>query len=286
MIGSEIQIRGTRARQRHCTRPRVWVGPTHIIEKIDQQILVDMAKTHTKPKPGKGYRDPEEVKVAVRAARVSNTSASWKHVQKLRKQARKQWEQRRIHEALSGDWEQVRKLRTTRNVGWDVHYAENQPEGEAHQSIHEHLQGIYETGVKLPELEPWTGEARAFTEQELLDAISAGHRGKAVGPDRTSHELLQGICNAPGGLGHLLEFYNGILCTAQIPSDWNRAIMVVIPKVAYPESPGELRPLAMGSAAAKVCCRMLLTRSEPLISLVALNNAVGKDGSAATSCLW
>ena len=157
-----------------------------------------------------------------------------------------------------------------------MHYAEAQPDGEAHQSIHQHLKAIYETGGKLPELEPWAGEVAAFTTEELKAALTAGHKGKAVGADLTSHELLLGICETPGGLSHLLEFYNGILCTAQIPGGWNRAVMVVIPKVLYPETPNDLRPLAMGSAVAKVFCRMLLARSEPMISLRGPEQCSGK----------
>ena len=41
--------------------------------------------------------------------------------------------------------------------------------------------------------------------------------------------------------------------------------MVVIPKVAFPSDPGDLRPLAMGSATAKLFARLLLHRTEPKI---------------------
>ncbi|CAE7946321.1 Tak1 [Symbiodinium sp. KB8] len=174
----------------------------------------------------------------------------------MRKQARREWESKRIQQATQGDWAQVRKLRSQRNTGWDTHYAEQQPEGEAHDSIHNHLSNIYQTGQTLPELGPWTGEAQAFTEDELRAALAAGGKGKAVGVDLTSHELLQGICDTPGGFSHLLEFFNKVFCTAEVPSDWNRALMLVIPKVSLPTEPGDLRPLAMGSAAAKVFARM------------------------------
>ncbi|CAE7494044.1 ANKRD50, partial [Symbiodinium microadriaticum] len=107
-----------------------------------------------------------------------------------------------------GFLEAVRKLRAQRNVGWDLHYAEHQAEGQAHQSIHDHLQGIYQTGNTLPELPPWQGEVRAFTQEELLSAVAAGKGGKAVGVDQTSNELLRGICDTPGGIGpsHLSEY--------------------------------------------------------------------------------
>ncbi|CAE7801571.1 unnamed protein product, partial [Symbiodinium necroappetens] len=59
----------------------------------------------------------------------------------------------------------------------------------------------------------------------------------------------------------LLDFYNEVYATAAIPSDWNAALMIVIPKEESPKEPGALRPLAMGSAAAKVYSRLLLGRT-------------------------
>ena len=271
-----VQIRAEGRRKVHCTRPRVWTGGPTIIEHIDQTVLKQLAQTCTKPKPGKGYKDPPEVKTAVQRARISNTGALWKEVQNLRKKARKQWEQDRINQATTGSWDQVRGLRAQKNVGWDTHYAECQPEGKAHETIHEHLSSIYQTGRLLPELPAWEGEAQAFTEEELRLALSQGGSGKAVGVDQTSLELLRGICEVPGGATHLLEFYNSILCTAQVPTDWNRALMIVIPKVAFPKEPGELRPLATGSAAAKVFSRMLLTRTEPKIRIQGPEQCSGK----------
>ena len=52
--------------------------------------------------------------------------------------------------------------------------------------------------------------------------------------------------------------------------------MIVIPKVAFPTDPGDLRPLAMGSAAAKVFSRMLLTRTEPKIRIQGPEQCSGK----------
>ena len=272
----KIRLRAEGKRRLHSTRPRVWKGGPAQIDRIDQNILKDLARKCTKPKPGASYRDPPHVKEAVQKARREADREGWKTVQNLRKKARKTWESDRIRQATEGDWAQVRKLRMQRNVGWDTHYAENQPEGKAHDSIHRHLSSIYQTGRVLPELPPWQGGAQAFTEEELQAAMAAGGKGKAVGVDLTSHELLQGICSTPGGLSHLLEFYNQVLCTAEIPGDWNRALMVVIPKVAMPTDPGDLRPLAMGSAVAKVFARMLLARTEPKIRIRGPEQCSGK----------
>ena len=150
---------------------------------------------------------------------------------------------------------------------------ETQQDKGPHTVIHEHRQDI---GSDLPDLLDWSGELRAFTEGELTEAIGAGHHGKAVGIDRTSHELLKGSCETDGGRLHLLDFYNRILCTSDIPQDWNHALMIVIPKITYPEASGDLRPLAMGGAAAKVFARMLLTRSEEALALRGPEQCSGK----------
>ena len=92
-------------------------------------------------------------------------------------------------------------------MGWDTHFAECQPDGKAHEIIHDHLSNIYKTGRLLPELPEWKGEAQAFTEEELHAALAPGSTGKAVGVDQTSLELLRGICEIPGGTTHLLEFF-------------------------------------------------------------------------------
>ena len=146
--------------------------------------------------------------------------------------------------------------------------------------MHTHLQQIYTTGAELPDLPEWSGEVRAFTGEELDSALALSHKGKAVGADGTSLELLKGICGVEGGRTHLLEFFNQILCTGEIPDDWRTAIMVVIPKVPYPVTPADLRPLAMGSAASKVFARMLLSRTEQHISLRGPEQCSGKGRQA------
>ena len=276
MLNVEVKIRAMKHRTIHPTRPRVWTqGPTQITH-IDQSTLRKLARTCTRPKPGRSYKDPPQVRTAVAIAKRTHLASDWKAVHKARRQARKAWEQARIDEAAQGDWEQARKIRAKRNTGWDMHFAEVQGNEDPHEVVHEHLQNIYKTGSTLPELPEWTGEVRAFTTEELDSALASGHGGKAVGEDGTSLELLKGICGIEGGRTHLLEFYNQILCTGEIPEDWNRAIMIVIPKVTYPETPSDLRPLAMGSAASKVFARMLLTRTEQHIALTGPEQCSGK----------
>ena len=78
-------------------------------------------------------------------------------------------------------------------------------------------------------------------------------------------ELLQGIVEVPGGEGHLLEYFNRVLTTQEIPSKWNEPLLIMIPKVAAPTLPKHLRPIAMSSAVGKLFARLLLNRALPKI---------------------
>ncbi|CAE7504171.1 ANKRD50 [Symbiodinium sp. CCMP2456] len=147
-----------------------------------------------------------------------------------RKRARRHWEQDRLDKATAGDWGLIRQLRPTKNQGWDISFAEAQDGRDPHEAIHAHLQGIYTTGLVLPPATPWEGGIEPFTADELTWALGKGRFNKAVGVDGTSHELLQGLTQLPGGFNALLDFYNEVYATAAIPSDWNAALMIVIPK--------------------------------------------------------
>ncbi|CAE7255020.1 X-element\ORF2 [Symbiodinium sp. CCMP2456] len=183
---------------------------------------------------GRAYVDPEEVKMAFRLER-----------------------------ATAGDWMEVRRLRPVQHVGWDVEFAEAQQGKDPHEVIHHHLQGIYTTGLIIPPEPAWEGPIEPFTEDELQWAIGQGKPNKAVGVDGTSHELLKGLVEVPGGRQALLKFYNDVYRDASVPADWNTALMIVIPKELHPTEPGSLRPISMGSAAAKVYSRLLLLRTAP-----------------------
>ncbi|CAE7347584.1 unnamed protein product [Symbiodinium sp. CCMP2456] len=263
LLSTEVAIHGSRQGTLHSTLPRVWISGPPRISQVTHSILVDLAKTTTKPRPGHAYKDPAQVKEAFSRARGDKLPASWTAARNLRKKARRHWEQERLQRATAGDWAVVRQLRPTKHRGWDATFAEAQNGKDPHQVVHEHLESIYTTGLVVPPLPAWEGEVVPFTEDELRWALSRGKPNKAVGVDGTSHELLQGVANTPGGFEALLAFYNEIYAHASIPQDWNVALMIVIPKEEAPVEPASLRPLAMGSAASKVYSRLLLGRTVP-----------------------
>ena len=180
---------------------------------------------------------------------------------RLRKRARLDWETDRLQRATSGDWNAYRQLKKVGNEGWDVVFAEAHEDQEPHKVVHDHLAKIYTTGQVMPPLGAWEGTVEPFTMEELEASLARGKKGKAVGVDLTSHELLVGIAGVPGGKEALLRFYNQVYRDAAIPAEWNTALMVVIPKELMPVDPKSLRPLAMGSSVAKCYCRMLLART-------------------------
>ncbi|CAE7769768.1 pol, partial [Symbiodinium necroappetens] len=209
--------------------------------------------------------DGDKLAELARTATRPRQARDWTQARHLRKRARREWEMQRLERATAGDWGQVKLLKPVKHKGWDVQFAETQQEQgrDPHQAIHTHLQHIYTTGLVIPPLPPWEGEVVPFADHELRWALHRGKPNKAVGVDGTSHELLLGIAATPGGFEALLSFYNDIYRSSSIPDDWNVALMIVIPKQELPDDPASLRPLAMGSAAAKVYSRLLLGRTVP-----------------------
>ncbi|CAE7333489.1 pol [Symbiodinium necroappetens] len=249
LLSVVVHLRGGRAGRPHRTNPRIWTGGLESIEgPLDHKELMRLAQQHTRRRPGRAYSDPPEVKEAFKQARVLKSGRAWTRARKLRKSARLEWETDRLARATSGDWAAYRQLKRKGNDGWDIVFAEAHEGKDPHQVVHDHLAGIYTTGQIVPPLGPWDGPIDPFTMEELEFALSKGKKGKAVGVDQTSQELLSGIASVPGGKEALLKFYNQVYRDAVVPAEWNTALMVVIPKELLPVDPKNLRPLAMGRA--------------------------------------
>ena len=265
LLSTVVHVKCGRAGRPYRTNPRIWTGGvTSIEDELDQRRLAQLAQECTRPRPGQAYKDPVPVKEAFQRARNSGEGRAWTEARKLRKQARLQWETDRLARATSGDWAAYRQLKHKGNEGWDVGFAEAHDGEDPHQVVHDHLAGIYSTGQVVPPMGPWEGAVEPFTMEELEMALARGKKGKAVGVDGTSQELLGGVASLPGGKEALLGFFNQVYRDAAIPTEWNTALMVVIPKESkelQPVDPKNLRPLAMGSGVAKCYCRMLLGRT-------------------------
>ena len=124
--------------------------------------------------------------------------------------------------------------------------------------------------------------ATAFTVEELQVALASLKTGKSVGIDLTSAELLQGLVSVKGGRVHLLEYFNRVLTTRDIPRAWNRPLVVLLPKVPAPTSATQLRPIALGSSASKLFAKMLLAGSSIRWGSRHMLSAPGAEGRHLT----
>ncbi|CAE7223910.1 unnamed protein product [Symbiodinium sp. CCMP2592] len=255
----QASLRHATRRPRTDTRPRQLLKPLPPVREISQEALVEMAKSHTGPKQGRGYKDPEDVKALFRMARFSRESADWKVAFQSRRKARSTWERCQLEAAVQGDWGAFKKFRKQTKNDWELGFAD--AHDDPHQTIHDHLQNIYKSDERVSICTP-TGDFVPITMDELKSAVQKGKRGVSVSQDGTSQELLLGIMNADGGAVAMQEWFNRLLSTGDLPDDWYRWLMVVLPKTACPTLPRELRPICMSSAISKTFCRILLERAK------------------------
>ena len=280
ILSSSFRVRARRTHQRHCTRPRVWVGGHQHLDNIDQDSLMQLARTCTKPRPGYAYKDPPEVKRAARQARLSKTAAAWKEVRRLRKQARLTWEQQRVLRATSGDWSAFRSCKPQADMGWVEGFANAQTR-DPHQAVHDHLTKVYAGRAPAPNVGPPSETVVGFSEFELDTALGQMQSGKSVGSDGTSKELLVGVCEIEGGKVLLLEFLTRVLTTQEIPDQWNTPLMILLPKLTQPVHPRDLRPISMSSAVSKLFSRLLLNRCLDRLSLTTHSQCSGPGRQTA-----
>ncbi|CAE7650830.1 unnamed protein product, partial [Symbiodinium necroappetens] len=264
---ANFRLGNKRIHRRHETGPRQWMGGVQQITYLDQEIVEHLADTCTKPVPGRGYRDSKEVKQAFKEAKRQGTAALWKRALKLRKEARRNWEQARLVRASEGDWGSFRALKPCREQGWDIGFAEAQS-GDPHMAVHNHLKQVYQGEEVQPAHSPWRGDVHAFTVEELRVFPSGattpiGRREEKVRstPKEIPRVSLENLC-----FGHLLEWYNRILVSQSIPQQWNKPILIMLPKIRAPKKAKELRPIAMGSSVSKLFSRLLLNRAIKKIS--------------------
>ena len=63
----------------------------------------------------------------------------------------------------------------------------------------------------------------------------------------------------------LLDWFNRMLSTGVLPSDWAGVVMVNLFKISRPKLAKHVRPIRMGSSVSKLFSRVLLERSLPLL---------------------
>ena len=86
---------------------------------------------------------------------------------------------------------------------------------------------------------------RPFSMEELQDALRRAH-DTSVGPDEIHYQLLKHMPSS--SLLLLLNIFNKIWLSGDLPSDWRKAIVIPIPQPGkYPTNPTNYRPIALTS---------------------------------------
>ena len=246
--------------------PRVVVTPLSPPTHLDQHELERLAKAHTGPKKGEGYKDDNVVKEMFRIAKQTNTPYTWTRAFRARKEAHQAWRQDRVLKATQGDWNALRQSKIQKHRGWEVKMSEEMHPDDPHDRLHAHYSALFFTNTALPAC-PDPMRSPDFHEDELLQAIAGGKQGKSVGRDEVSLELLKALVEIPEGRTELLSWFNHLLHSGQLPEGWLRVVMVLIPKVTHPVQPKDTRPISIGSAVERVFSRMVLSRCKQILHL-------------------
>ena len=238
------------------------VGPQG---KLDQQILSSLARAHTAPPRGQGYRDPPRVRALFSHARATREPLDWKLALRSRKEEQTEWKRRRICQAVAGDWQAVKSMKIAGGQGWEVKFANNVAPDEPHHLLHAHFSDTFSCPFFSSALSTSPPRSPDITEEELTWSLQAGKSGCSVGIDGVSLELIRDIAGHREGMQGLLDWFNRILHTGVIPEQWRDVLLILLPKTDSPAHPRQTRGIAMGCSAEKIFTRILLQRAKPLL---------------------
>ena len=184
----------------------------------------------------------------------------------MRREARDQWRKGKLEQAATGNWREYRETKPQTGLEWAVHFADEaatQSKEPLTWTI-EHFRALFRS--PRPRQVPLWTKARhpgtPFTRDELQEALAKGKRGKSVGMDNTSSELLRALAVDDSTLEALLDWMERIRQGEPMPPRWLQTIVTLLPKVPQPSQPGDLRPISVGSAVAKLFGTLLLERTK------------------------
>ena len=110
-----------------------------------------------------------------------------------------------------------------------------------------------------------------FTIRELCDALKKSH-DTATGPDEIHYQLLKHLPR--DSLMVLLDIFNDIWASGEIPECWKEATVIPIPKPGKDQkNPSNYRPISLTSCLCKTMERMINTR---LVWFLEKNNILTK----------
>ena len=246
--------------KRHALGRRVVTSDITSVPRLCQTEMRTLAQTHTAPPASTQYKDDAATKTLFQMAKHSKSSEDWKLAFRARRKSMQLWKQKQVEEACSGNWQAYKACQLPKHPGWESHLADAVSPQDPHQTAHDHYAQIFQgPPVDLPPLPP-PPRSPDFTCEELDSALAAGKGQKSVGIDGVSLELLKLIRKAPNGAHEMLKWFNSLLHDGQLPEDWSKTIMVLLPKTSHPNQISETRPISIGTATEKIFCRMVLAR--------------------------
>ena len=255
------------AKPRIVSGPRVIKSSPELTDHLDQHILRALAAEHTQRPSVARFRDDNVTKVYFRVAKKSKKAADWKRALRSRQKLYQEWKEKRITEAVAGNWQLLKDCRPTPHKGWESKLAESLHPSDPHEALHAHYQSVFHSGATIEQRSRSPPRSQDITDSELEFALNQGRKRRSVGHDGVSLELLQAIANNPSGKRQLLHWYNTILHEGILPPDWLDSLMVLLPKVRAPEAAKDTRPIAIGCAAEKIYSRIILQRTRDHIAL-------------------
>ena len=103
-------------------------------------------------------------------------------------------------------------------------------------------------------------ERELFTEDEVKRAVCAGKSRKAVGCDGVPQELLHALVQSSKGLTGLTSFFNRVMKSSCLPTQWKVCILTLLAKNDCPCDASQLRPIALSSHVCKTYSRLIMQR--------------------------
>ena len=187
-------------------------------------------------------------------ARQGRDAQAWKTYLQAHRQEKQEWKGERIERA-SSDWKLYKSL-TKAKRAWGDEYMVASTAANPVAEIKQHFDTVFHDD-RRPDIE---GELQKvsqrlccdqamvpFSKQEVVRAITQGKTGKATGPDGVPTELLRDMMQHEPSIEAFQDFFNQIMQSGDVPRQWDRSVVTLLPKILPPSAPKQLRPIALAS---------------------------------------
>ncbi|CAE7710560.1 unnamed protein product, partial [Symbiodinium sp. CCMP2456] len=272
LLRCTVELGRTRGGRWRDSRPRFVVDPDSVCAPQTWEDVKQMAKDVCKPRVVQRFSDDDETKDCIAEAKSYSGVVSkdlWKKVHAMRKQKKRDWREGRIAAILGGDWHayrQHKQAQTKRN--WWGRLLRECSARELGRDVVKHLEAkVREPNLhwdqvldgRIDEVQCRDEQFVPIHEEEVWRALSTLRAGASLGPDQVGVDLLKKIMLvAPASLCRL---FNDVLYDGRLPEEWGVSLLALLPKVQWPESVKDLRPIAMSSSSMKVLTKIVMGRT-------------------------